>query len=72
MIPSMCSIYLVDLSMIDLCRYLYRACRERYEASNEKDDMLEALACNTKYIRAQVSTIVGKNFVIYFGVSRLT
>jgi hypothetical protein len=33
--------------------------------------MLEALACNTKYIRAQVSTFVAKNFVIYFGVSRL-
>jgi hypothetical protein len=57
--------------MIDLCRYLYRACRDQYQASNEKDDMLEALACNTKYIRAQVSTFVAKNFVIYFGISQL-
>jgi hypothetical protein len=71
MIPSMCSIYLIGLSMIDLCRYLSRACKEQYQASNEKDDMLGALACNMKYIRAQVSAIVAKNFVIYFGVPRL-
>jgi hypothetical protein len=66
----MCGIYLTGLSMIHLCRYLYRACRERYQASNEKDDMLDALAFNMKYVRAEVSTFVSKSFVIYFGVSR--
>jgi hypothetical protein len=71
MIPCMYNIYLIGLSVIDLCRYLYRACRERYEASDEKDDMLEALACNTKYILPQVSTFAAKKFVIYFGVSQL-
>jgi hypothetical protein len=57
--------------MIHLYRYLCRACRERYEASNQKDDMLEAIACNKKYIQAQVSIFIAKNFVIYFGVSCL-
>jgi hypothetical protein len=57
--------------MIQLCKYLYRECREWYEASNQKDDILEALACNTKYIRAHVSIFVANNFVIYFGISRL-
>jgi hypothetical protein len=55
--------------MIHLYRYLYQAYKERYEASNQKDDMLEALACNTKYIRAQVSIFIAKNFDIY-GSSR--
>ena len=71
MIPSLRSIYLIGLSMIHLCKYLYWACREWYEASNQMDDMLEALACNTKYIQAQVSIFIAKNFVIYFGVSSL-
>jgi hypothetical protein len=33
--------------------------------------MLEPVAYNMKYIRAHVSILIAKNFVIYFGVSRL-
>jgi hypothetical protein len=73
MIPSLCSIHLIGLLMIHLYRYLYRACRERYEASNQKDDVLEAVACNKVYtslgINFYCQELCGLFWCIMFGLT---
>ena len=38
-----------------VCSYLYQACGERYEGSSKKDEMLLAVACQLKYVRAKVN-----------------
>ena len=42
----------------DLCSYMIQACIERYEDSNDRKQIILALACEMKYVRAKVRIVV--------------